>query len=70
MTSKQRLGGVSDDTPRSKGAFDKAEDWDRPFIYRGIKILPIPGKRSPVARAIRDALWRSRRKAGDERERD
>ncbi len=29
---------------------------ERPVVYRGIKIAPIAGKRSPVAKAIRDAL--------------
>jgi len=31
--------------------------YDRPVIYRGIKIEPIAGKRSSLARAIRDDLW-------------
>jgi hypothetical protein len=29
---------------------------ERPVVYRGIKIAPVAGKRSPVAKAIRDAL--------------
>lgn len=29
---------------------------ERPVVYHGIKIAPIPGKRSPTAKAIRDAL--------------
>ncbi len=29
-----------------------------PVIYRGIKIEPIAGRRSPLARAIRDDLWK------------
>jgi hypothetical protein len=33
-----------------------AADFERPVIYRGIKIEPIAGKRSPIARAIRDGL--------------
>jgi hypothetical protein len=30
--------------------------FDSPVIYRGIKIEPIAGRRSPLARAIRDEL--------------
>jgi hypothetical protein len=29
---------------------------DSPVVYRGIKIAPMTGKRSAVAKAIRDAL--------------
>jgi hypothetical protein len=31
--------------------------FDRPIVYRGIKIPPIPGRRSATAQAIRDAFW-------------
>ena len=45
-----------------------APDFGRPVIYRGIKIDPIAGKRSSVARAIRDDLRKqaelARRKLG------
>jgi hypothetical protein len=33
-----------------------AADFERPVIYRGIKIEPIAGRRSSLARAIRDDL--------------
>jgi hypothetical protein len=29
---------------------------ERAVVYRGIKILPVPGKRSPTAKAIQEAL--------------
>jgi hypothetical protein len=32
---------------------------ERTFVYRGIKILPIPGRRSATALAFRDALLRT-----------
>jgi hypothetical protein len=30
--------------------------FEREIVYRGIKIAPMTGKRSPVAKALRDAL--------------
>jgi hypothetical protein len=42
--------------PRPKSSLIAAKDFDRPVIYRGIKIAPIVGRRSPLARAIRDDL--------------
>ena len=39
----------------------KAAAIDRPVIYRGITIEPPPGKRSAVARAIRDGLLKHSR---------
>lgn len=29
---------------------------ERPVIYHGIKIMPLPGQRSPLAEAIRDGF--------------
>lgn len=29
---------------------------EKAFVYRGIKILPATGRRSPLAKAIRDGL--------------
>lgn len=44
-----------------------AADFERPVIYRGIKIEPIVGRRSALSRAIRDDLRKqfgqSRRKS-------
>lgn len=43
-----------------------AADFERTVIYRGIKIEPMmaAGKRSPLARAIRDDLRTARGKSG------
>lgn len=38
---------------RAKAASSPCE---RPFVYRGIKIQPMPGKRSPLAEAIREGF--------------
>lgn len=38
----------------------------RTVIYRGIKIIPMTGKRSALAEAIREGLWsKSERRPGD-----
>ena len=39
---------------------------ERTVVYRGIKIAPIAGKRSPTAQAIRDALRTKPEVAGGE----
>ena len=41
----------------------RTADKSRIVIYRGIKIAPIVGKRSPLARAIREALMESAKAA-------
>ena len=58
--SRRRLFGI--DIVRGRGAAKRvqltAADFDRTVIYRGIKIEPMMavGKRSPLARAIRNEL--------------
>lgn len=32
---------------------------ERPVIYRGIKIMPMPGRRSPLAGALREGFRRN-----------
>lgn len=38
------------------GRARNSDRFDRTVVYRGIKIEPMGGKRSPTAEAIRDAL--------------
>jgi hypothetical protein len=58
---------ASDKKCRASSLKVAAADFERPVIYRGIKIDPIAGKRSSLARAIRDDLRKqseqSRRKS-------
>lgn len=64
-SSKRVFGGWKDKAVKTLKV--AAADFERPVIYRGIKIEPIAGKRSAVARAIRDDLRKqseqSRRKS-------
>lgn len=72
MTQRKRIVGRASDgvrilAPKTKpthftrkeirqAIVDVTKALDRPVIYRGIKIDPIVGRRSPLARAIRDDL--------------
>jgi hypothetical protein len=44
------------DRPKRKTAVRRAGRGERDVYYRGIRIAPIGGRRSPLARLIRDAL--------------
>lgn len=43
-------------TVKRAGPKRSSTKFERPVVYRGIKILPIYGRRSATAEAIRDAL--------------
>jgi hypothetical protein len=43
-------------TVKSAGPKRSSMNFERTVLYRGIKILPIKGRRSATAQAIRDAL--------------
>jgi hypothetical protein len=46
-------------TAKKTDRSSRSEPAERTVIYRGIKIEPVYGKRSPLAKAIRDALRKS-----------
>jgi len=43
-------------SPRKKARSSRSKPAERAVIYRGIRIEPAVGKRSPLARAIRDGF--------------
>jgi hypothetical protein len=43
-------------TVKSAGPKRSLTKFERTVVYRGIKVPPIKGRRSPTAQAIRDAL--------------
>ena len=44
------------DRPKNSTAMRRAARGERDVYYRGIRIAPIGGRRSPLSRMIRDAL--------------
>jgi hypothetical protein len=44
------------DRPKNRTAAHRAPRGERDIYYRGIRIAPIGGRRSPLSRLIRDAL--------------
>jgi hypothetical protein len=42
--------------PNMKAASRRSDAPKRAVIYRGVKIIPKTGKRSPIAKVIRDGL--------------
>jgi hypothetical protein len=43
-------------TAKKKVQSRRSASVEQPVLYRGIKIAPMPGTRSPLAKAIRDGL--------------
>ena len=58
LTQKQYIESMAKQGKKPVKAVSKRrlDEFDRPFMYHGIKILPMLGKRSATAEAIRDAL--------------
>ncbi len=47
-------------TAKKKVPSRRSAPAEQPVLYRGIKIVPMTGTRSPLAKAIRDGLRGSR----------
>jgi hypothetical protein len=53
-------------TAKKTDRSSRSEPAERTVIYRGIKIEPVYGKRSPLARAIRDGFRAMAERSRDE----
>jgi hypothetical protein len=62
--SKRVFGGLKGSVKKRGDLKITAADFERPVMYHGIKIEPIAGKRSRLARRIRDDLRKQSEQLG------
>ncbi len=53
--SKSHIGGMAT-TEKKATRTRRADPAEKAFVYRGIKIQPVTGRRSPLSKALRDEI--------------